>query len=1341
MDFFNIRVRTTQRGNVLEVYPDFVVKKSKDLMIRGKAFYAIWDQANNRWSTDEYDVQRLVDEELYAYAKTLTTENSVHVLAMSDFSSNSWAMFKKYISNLSDCSVQLDSRLTFQNTPVKKEDYSSKCLPYSLESGSHKSWDKLIGTLYYEKEREKLEWAIGSIVSGDSCSIQKFIVLYGEAGAGKSTVLNIIQKLFAGYYTTFNAKELVSANNAFGTEAFKSNPLVAIQHDGDLSRIEDNSKLNSIISHEEMMLNEKYKPSYTSRINCFLFMATNRAVKITDAKSGIIRRLIDVNPSGRKVPPNEYALLMDKIDFELGAIAQHCLKVYKRLGRSYYNNYKPVDMMYKTDPLFNFVEDSFDFIMGQQYITLKSLYSRYKKYCEDTAGYIMQMYKFREEMKNYFEHFDIQLVDEEGRHLRSVFHGFQFEKIVGQNSPYVINESIDITEMTSEPDNANEFVCPPWLHLTRQTSLLDNVLRCCKAQYATKEETPRAKWDDVHTLLRDISTSRLHYVLMPGDHIVIDFDIKDDKGNKNLEKNLEAASKWPETYAECSKSGKGIHLHYIYDGDTAKLSRIYDKDIEIKVFTGNSSLRRRVTDCNDIPIATINSGLPLREEKPKMINFETVKNEKALRTLIRNNLKKEYHSNTKPSIDFIKQILDDAYSSGMHYDVRDLCRSVQAFARKSSNQAQYCMKTVAKMHFCSDDISENKEDYKSDQLIFYDVEVFPNLFVICWKQAGDHSPVKMINPTPSDVEELMRFKLVGFNCRKYDNHILYARLLGYNNKQLYLLSQDIISGKSREAMFGEAYNISYTDVYDFASAGNKKSLKKFEIELGIHHQELGLKWDEPVSEDLWGLVADYCVNDVVATEAVFNHLSGDWTARQILANLSGLSVNDTTNSHTTRIIFGTVKHPQLVYTNLTTGEYSKEASNERPDVINAFPDYEYVDGKNMFRGEEAGRGGYVYAKPGMYFGHIVTYDVASMHPHSIFAMNCFGDYTPRFKELLDARICIKHKDFDTAKKMLDGKLAPYLTDEKQAKNLSNALKTAINSVYGLTSARFDNPFRDTRNENNIVALRGALFMMTLRDEIKRRGFEVIHIKTDSIKVVDPTEELSEFVFDFAKKYGYVFEIEHTFDRICLVNDAVYIAKLSSDDPDAPGKWIAVGTQFQHPYVFKRLFSKEPVEFKDYCETKTVTSALYLDMNENLPNVEEYEEELSRREYNQRIGNKNGKPKKLNPAYSGLSDEDIKKRVSEGHSYHFVGRAGSFVPVISGSGGGVLVRDQNGKYNAANGTKGYRWMEAEVVRNTQQFDIVDTRYADGLVNSAIDDISKFGDFEIFTSEEYTGLPWE
>ena len=382
------------------------------------------------------------------------------------------------------------------------------------------------------------------------------------------------------------------------------------------------------------------------------------------------------------------------------------------------------------------------------------------------------------------------------------------------------------------------------------------------------------------------------------------------------------------------------------------------------------------------------------------------------------------------------------------------------------------------------------------------------------------------------------------------------------------------------------------------------------------------------------------------------------------------------------------------------------------DIINAFPGYEFVDGKNIYRGTDVGKGGYVYAEPGMY-GNIALLDVASMHPHSAINLNAFGEYTQHFKDLVDARIAIKRKDFDKARKMFGGKLAPYLDDETTAKNLTQALKIAINSVYGLTSANFDNPFRDIRNKNNIIALRGALFMRTLQDEVQKRGFKVAHIKTDSIKIPDATPEIIEFVMDFGRQYGYEFEHEATYDRMCLVNDAVYIAKYDN------GEWTATGTQFQIPYVFKKLFTKEKILFDDLCETKSVTSSLYLDMNENLPDVSSLEKELN-------------KVLKNSPGDENLIN-NLKEEIAKGHNYRFIGKVGRFCPIKPGCGGGLLMREKDGKYYSATGAKGYRWLEAEIVESLGRVDDIDEGHFKEMADAAIDTIKKYGDYEWFVSD--------
>lgn len=1313
MDFYQIKesMKTrndendfeTKKFKVLTIYPDFCPIRSKDLMVRGRSFYAIWDNARQIWSTDEADVQRLVDQELEEYAEKRreSWHGPIEIKKMISYSSNVWHGYKAFLKDMFDSSHQIDENITFANTPTKKNDYVSRRLPYPLEEGNFEAYDELMSTLYEPEERQKLEWAIGSIIAGDAKHIQKFIVLYGEAGSGKSTFLNIVQKLFEGYYTTFEAKALTSQSNAFSTEVFKANPLVAIQHDGDLSRIEDNTKLNSIISHEEMTMNEKFKPSYTARSNAFLFMGTNKPVKITDAKSGIIRRLIDVRPSGNKVSAQRYHVLMSKIDFELGAIAQHCLDVYRSMGKNYYSNYRPLDMMYQTDVFFNFVEDSYHVFKQQDGVGLNQAYEMYKQYCDDAlVEYKLAKYKFREELKSYFEEFsDRARID--GKQLRSYYSGFLSDKFNQGEAPKAEK--------------------PYSLVLDDETSKLDDLMADYPAQYANSNDTPSKAWVEVTTKLSDLDTRKIHYVRLPENHIVIDFDLKDKEGKKSMALNLEAASKWPTTYAEFSKSGAGVHLHYIYDGDVSRLSRIYSEGIEIKVFVGQASLRRKLSKCNNLPIATLSSGLPLKGEK--MIDFGAVKSERGLRTQITRNLNKEIHASTKPSIDFIYKILEDAYASRMKYDVTDMRPQVLAFANNSSNQAEYCVKLVQKMQFASEEPSIPKEAINRDDLIFYDVEVFPNLFVVVWKRRG--SPcVKMINPTPAEIEELLNFSLVGFNCRRYDNHILYARYIGYDNHQLYELSQKIVNG-SRNCFFGEAYNISYTDVYDFASAGNKQSLKKFEIQLGIHHQELGLPWDQPVAEELWGLVAEYCCNDVEATEATFDYLSADWLARQILADLAGMSVNDTTNTLTTEIIFGKCRKPQdqfnwrnlaepvhnldedtIKFLERSCPEMMAERHGKAKSLLPYFEGYTFDNGKSMYMGEEVGEGGYVHSEPGMHV-YVAVLDVVSMHPHSAIAEVLFGvEFTTRFQEIVEGRVSIKHKAWDEVNQMLDGKLTKYIqkviNGELTAKDLANALKTAINSVYGLTSAKFENKFRDPRNKDNIVAKRGALFMITLQNAVQDRGFDAIHIKTDSIKIPNATPEIIDFVMNFGRRYGYTFEHEATYDRICLVNDAVYIARYATkekcqalygyipdDNAKHPGEWAATGAQFAQPYVFKTLFSHEPIEFEDLFETKTVTSALYLDMNETLP-------------------------------------------VGE-HDYHFIGKAGAFCPIIDGCGGGVLCREKEGKYSAATGTKGYKWLEAEMVKELGLEDNIDRDYYNRLVDDAVDNISQYGDFERFVSD--------
>jgi len=205
-------------------------------------------------------------------------------------------------------------------------------------------------------------------------------------------------------------------------------------------------------------------------------------------------------------------------------------------------------------------------------------------------------------------------------------------------------------------------------------------------------------------------------------------------------------------------------------------------------------------------------------------------------------------------------------------------------------------------------------------------------------------------------------------------------------------------------------------------------------------------------------------------------------------------------------------------------------------------------------------------------------------------------------------------------------------------------------------------------------------MIDLKHAVQEKGFIVAHIKTDSIKIPDATPEIINFVFKFGKKYGYDFEHEATYEKFCLVNDAVYVAYKD-------GVWTTVGAQFSHPYVYKTLFSHDPITFDDMCETRSVMQgAMYLDFEHDRPM----------------------------PLLEGMT---------------FVGRTGRFVPVKSA--GGMLWRIKDEKHFAVTGTKGYQWMEADMAKLLGE-DAIDKSYFERLVDEAVRTIEKFGSFNDFVS---------
>ena len=59
-DFVKI-VAERRSKNVVFIKPSFLIKKSKDLMIRAGDFYAVWNEETGLWTQSEDDLVSLID--------------------------------------------------------------------------------------------------------------------------------------------------------------------------------------------------------------------------------------------------------------------------------------------------------------------------------------------------------------------------------------------------------------------------------------------------------------------------------------------------------------------------------------------------------------------------------------------------------------------------------------------------------------------------------------------------------------------------------------------------------------------------------------------------------------------------------------------------------------------------------------------------------------------------------------------------------------------------------------------------------------------------------------------------------------------------------------------------------------------------------------------------------------------------------------------------------------------------------------------------------------------------------------------------------------------------------
>lgn len=1353
---------------------DFDYIHSEDLIVKGGVFHSFWN--GERWSDSITDLIRLVDNDVRKKKEEILNDHpdaTVKTFLMNYESSGVMTRFANYCKKSESTDVIFNKHIFFDNETVTRDDYSTYQLPYHPQSGKTPAYDELISVLYKEEEAKKFMWAIGALFSGDMPKIEKFLYFYGPAGTGKGTVLKIIKQMLGEYIGTIDL-EVLTGGSEFATGQIKELP-VLIDADTKIDQIRKDINLLKLVSHEELVVRRLHTNGYPVTFNGLLITASNNRYNARNADSGINRRALVVHPTGETVPMGQYNQLMSQIQFEIPYIAQKCIDVYKELGMAYYNDERDEDMIRWNDTVYGCILENH--LVFEKGITLKQATNLYLEYLNDlefsTKG---ARPRLREEIGNYFNSYaKDKMID--GVRVTSYYYDFKYEKF-----PSLADKAKPKKETTETT----------WLDLKEQKSLFDSEARDYPAQYTNTEGNPLNKWDNVTTTLGEIDTSKLHFVRVPESHIILDFDLRNEQGEKDLELNIKEASNFPPTYAEVSKSGGGLHLHYWYDGDVTKLAPTIKDKVEVKVFTGKSSLRRMLSKCNDLEVAHIATGLPLKEVTTTM--YKDVEDihwtESKLRNFIQRAIDKEHHGATKPEIDFVYSQLTKAEETGVQYDLRDMFMPLMKFAMGSTNKREYCIEMVSKMPLSTIQTEEqvyNGNDIIDDEeIVFFDIEVFSNLFLVCWKKNHVKVPewvfddlrlshtdtvVNVVqskdmlklewyaqnegkygiwfNPSAQQIESLMMKPLIGFNNRKYDNHIIYNASLGATPMELYQQSQNIINRTGDGGMKAGAYNISYADLYEFMDI--KQSLKKWEIQLGIKHDEFEFPWDKPLDQSNWIRCAQYCMHDVEATDIVFNNPDfgqAAWMARKVLCELTDMAPNTKTQTLAEKFLFGDDPRPQDKFNYY--------------DLAREFPGYTFDPNrkpKSDYKGKDPSEGGYVSSKPGVYgvssrdylnnhilYGDtgrsklIVYIDVASLHPHSLIAINYFGPYTPKFKALVDCRIMIKHKKLDEAAHAFDKidptlseKLSKYLSNPELSSSLAHAMKIVINIVYGMTSAPYDNKFRDPRNVDNIVAKRGALFMMMLEEEMTERGCNIIHVKTDSMKITNYLPEDIDYAMKRANEFGYTFEIECIYDRVALVNKAVLIGHHEGEEEYGRKAWEAVGAQFAEPFVYKKLFSHEEITEGDFMNLKSVQKgSIYLGERFIGKNADVYasqtgEDLLSSKEVNiaQSVQARMMKP--IDKYLPKRDYVDLPQNVVQGNRVARIAKelkiSEDLVRTIINNG---YPETNITKFNSVTGTKGYKWRLSSEYRGKEDIDMY---YYKRLVDEAVDSIYDVGDGNI------------
>lgn len=434
--------------------------------------------------------------------------------------------------------------------------------------------------------------------------------------------------------------------------------------------------------------------------------------------------------------------------------------------------------------------------------------------------------------------------------------------------------------------------------------------------------------------------------------------------------------------------------------------------------------------------------------------------------------------------------------------------------------------------------------------LFFDVEVFSHNSLVVFKNV-EGKTIRVFSSSLDGFGDLLKQgivteigftglkeyikdrTLVGYNNYFYDDFILYAMSMNFDQDVIKAMNDSIIQNTSRVNM--KRIDICKTlDVFQQIDI-SKPGLKKIEGNMGksIVESSIDFNIDRPLTPDENFETFKYCEYDVAQTLEIFKMRSGYFESKMQIVEMLPEDIREKAYRwNTTSIIGQLLNHKHDVKTGrLVSDEMLDMVPVEVRDMWHELDnpiDYRFKKRKVIVREGncliEFGWGGLHGAPDGRFEAKDVKlFDVASMYPNILINFEGLSDKTGEYKRILEHRLQLKHE----GKKK---EQAPY--------------KLILNSTYGLLNNQYN-----ALNHPSLaysICIYGQISLYDLTKRLQAVGCTVFNINTDGVAFVpDKSGRYKDVVHDWEERFSLTLE-ENSFKRWVQKDVNNYVALTDED---------------------------------------------------------------------------------------------------------------------------------------------------------------------------------------------------